>query len=83
MFNMEKSAAKEEKAVRQLIDLEQDMHDLTKAHEINANVQNKVQMLTSSLREGASKESFEKQQTLLAGYVALQKVLGRINRKMV
>ena len=83
MFNMEKSAAKEEKAVRQLFDLEQDMHDLTKAHEINANVQNKVQMLTSSLREGASKESLEKQQSLLAGYVALQKVLGRINRKMV
>ncbi|CRI74899.1 Uncharacterised protein [Chlamydia trachomatis] len=42
-----------------------------------------MQTLTSSLREGAFKESFEKQQTLLAGYVALQKVLGRINRKMV
>lgn len=81
---MENSAAKEKQAARQqLFDLEQDMHDLTKAYEINTNVQSKVQKLTASLREGTSKESFEKQQTLLAGYVALQKVLGRINRKMV
>lgn len=81
---MENSAAKEKTAARQqLFDLEQDMHDLTKAHEINTNVQSKVQKVTASLREGASKESFEKQHTLLAGYVALQKVLGRINRKMV
>ncbi|AAP04783.1 DUF5398 family protein [Chlamydia caviae] len=83
MFNMENTAAKEDKSSRQLFDLEKDMQDLSKAQEIKANVQDKVQKLNASLREGSDKVFFEKQQTLLAGYLALQKVLGRINRKMV
>ncbi|WP_201456523.1 DUF5398 family protein [Chlamydia sp. 17-3921] len=83
MFNMENFSAKEEKPSQVLFDLEKDMQDLSKAQEIKASVQDKVQRLNSSLREGSDKESFEKQQALLAGYLALQKVLGRINRKMM
>ncbi|KZN27503.1 DUF5398 family protein [Chlamydia pecorum] len=83
MFNMENSAAKEEKQSPTLFDLEKDMQDLSKAQEIKASVQDKVQKLNAALREGAHKESFEKQQALLAGYLALQKVLGRMNRKMM
>lgn len=82
MFNMENSA-KEEKSSRPLFDLERDMQDLNHAQEIKSEVQDKVHKLTMFLREGADKKSFEQQQTLLAGYLALQKVLGRINRKMV
>ncbi len=83
MFNMEKAGAKEEQASRPLFDLEKDMQDLGCAQEMKNSVQDKIQSLTASLREGADKRSFEQQQTLLAGYLALQKVLGRINRKMV
>ncbi|MEF9496778.1 MULTISPECIES: DUF5398 family protein [Chlamydia] len=83
MFNMENTAAKEDKSSHQLFDLEKDMQDLSKAQEIKANVQDKVQKLNASLREGSDKAFFEKQQALLAGYLALQKVLGRMNRKMV
>ncbi|WP_348663531.1 DUF5398 family protein [Chlamydia vaughanii] len=83
MFNMENTAAQEDKSSRQLFDLEKEMQDLGKAQEINASVQDKVHKLNTSLREGSDRESFEKQQALLAGYLALQKVLGRINRKMV
>ncbi|SFV98938.1 DUF5398 family protein [Chlamydia abortus] len=81
MFNMENTAAKEDRSSHQLFDLEKDMQDLSKAQEIKANVQDKVQKLHVSLREGSDKASFEKQQIVLAGYLALQKVLGRINRK--
>lgn len=83
MFNMENTVAKEDKSSRQLFDLEKDMQDLRAFQEMNANVQEKLHKLNTSLREGSDKESFEKQQALLAGYLALQKVLGRINRKMV
>ncbi|EPP34716.1 hypothetical protein CP10139811_0777 [Chlamydia ibidis] len=83
MFNMKKTTAKEEKSSRPLFDLEKDMQDLSQAQKITADVQDKVHKLNVSLREGSDKESFEKQQALLAGYIALQKVLGRINRKMV
>lgn len=82
MFNMENTAAKEDNS-RQLFDLEKDMQDMSHSHVITTNVQDKVQKLNSSLREGSTKETFEKHQTLLAGYLALQKVLGRINRKMI
>ncbi|ANH78516.1 DUF5398 family protein [Candidatus Chlamydia sanziniae] len=83
MFNMENTTAKEEKDSQSLLDLEKNMHDLSKAQEIKMNVQEKVQKLNSALREGSDKDAFEQQQALLAGYLALQKVLGRINRKMI
>lgn len=83
MFNMKSAATQEEKTGRALFDLEKDMQDLYKAQEIQSGVQEKAQKITATLREGLDKESFEKHQTLLAGYLALQKVLGRINRKMM
>lgn len=84
MFNMKSTNAKEEEATgRALFDLEKDMQDLQKAQEMQLDVQNKVQRITAVLREGLDKESFEQQQTLLAGYIALQKVLARMNRKMI
>lgn len=83
MFNMKSTAAKEEKSARVLFDLENEMQDLQKAQGIQLGAQEKIQKITASLREGLTKEAFEQQQTLLAGYVALQKVLGRINRKMM
>lgn len=43
MFNMENTAAKEDRSSHQLFDLEKDMQDLSKAQEIKANVQDKVQ----------------------------------------
>lgn len=83
MFNMKNMTTKEEGATgRALFDLEKDMQDLQKAQAMQLGVQDKVQHITAILREGLDKESFEKHQTLLAGYVALQKVLARINRKM-
>ncbi|SPN73829.1 hypothetical protein C10C_0681 [Chlamydia serpentis] len=82
MFNMENTTAKEKNA-QPLLDLEQDMQDQNKAQELKNKVQNKVHKLNALLREGSDKESFGQQQALLAGYVALQKVLGRINRKMI
>ncbi|WP_338028201.1 DUF5398 family protein [Candidatus Chlamydia corallus] len=82
MFNME-NTAKEEKNSQPLLDLEQDMQDHNRAQELKASVQDKVHKLNALLREGSDKESFGQQQVLLAGYVALQKVLGRINRKMI
>lgn len=82
MYNMENSAQDNKKSGA-VFDLELEMTNPNKAQEMKMAVQEKVQQLQNSLREGSDKEQFEKQQTLLAGYLALQKVLGRINRKMM
>ncbi|MEG0036893.1 MAG: DUF5398 family protein [Victivallaceae bacterium] len=64
-------------------DLETDMKDPAKAQVILRAVDEKVRMLSAILREGQAKEDFEKMQVLLNGYLALQKVLTRINRRFV
>ncbi|WP_213318819.1 DUF5398 family protein [Chlamydiifrater volucris] len=82
MFNME-STKKSARDKQESFDLEVTMSDSTEAQKVNNSIGEKVRVLNAMLREGADKDSFEKKQTLLAGYLALQKVLGRINRKIV
>ena len=45
-------------------------------------VEERILQLKSMLRQGDDKKAFEQAQTLLHGYLAVQKVIQRVNRKL-
>lgn len=81
MFNMESTF--ENKKSSSDFDLESEMRDPVKSQVIKRSVDEKIRILNASLREGQEKECFEKKQVLLNGYLALQRVLSRINQRFV
>jgi hypothetical protein len=45
-------------------------------------IETRIQTLKNSLRAGEDRESFDKSQVLLHGYMAAQKVVNRMNAKI-
>lgn len=81
MFGMKKDNSK--KSVTDYsFDLEEDLKDPGKLRAIKEQVEERVQQLKSLLRQGEDKQKFDEIQTLLHGYLAIQRVIQRTNRKM-
>lgn len=83
MFNLKgNSNNKKKKPTDYTFDLENDLKDPGKSRAIKEQVSERVQQLKGMLRQGEDKKAFDQTQTLLHGYLAIQKVLQRANRKM-
>ena len=80
MFGME-SGKKKKKIADYSFDLEQDLKDPGKLRAMKEQVEERVSRLKGMLRQGEDKKSFDQIQTLLHGYLAVQKVIQRVNRK--
>lgn len=63
-------------------DLEAELKDPGKLKATKEQVEERIQQLKTMLRQGDDKETFDKTQTLLHGYLALQKVFARVGRKL-
>lgn len=81
MFGME-SDKKKKKVTDYSFDLEQDLKDPGKLRAMKEQVEERITQLKSMLRGGEDKKVFDEAQTLLHGYLAVQKVIQRVNRKM-
>ena len=81
MFGME-SGNKNKPVETFEFDLEADLKDPGKLKATKQQVEDRIQQLKTDLRQGDDKESFDQAQTLLHGYLAIQKVLGRVGNKL-
>lgn len=81
MFGME-SDKKKKKTADFSFDLEEDLKDPAKLRATKEQIETRISELKSLLRQGKDKKNFDQTQTLLHGYLALQKVIQRVNRKM-
>ena len=63
-------------------DLEEDLKDPGKLRAMKERVEERITQLKTMLRQGEDKKVFDETQTLLHGYLAVQKVIQRVNRKM-
>lgn len=63
-------------------DLEAELKDPAKLRARKEQVEERINQLKGILRTGGDKKSFDLAQTLLHGYLAVQKVMQRVNRKM-
>lgn len=81
MFEMGKNKAKG-KLDEYTFDLEKDLKDPVKLRAAKEKVEERTRQLKDLLRRGEDKKNFDQAQTLLHGYIALQKVMQRVNRKM-
>jgi hypothetical protein len=80
MFGMT-GGKKKKKVTDYAFDLEQDLKDPGKLRAMKEQVEERVNQLKGMLRQGEDKKSFDQIQTLLHGYLAIQKVIQRVNRK--
>jgi len=83
MFGLEQGKGKG-KGKRDLFefDLEKDLkNDPKKAQAISNQIDEKVKWLKEELRKGTATEDFETCGTLLHGYVAMQKVINRVEQR--
>lgn len=64
-------------------DLEKELKDPKKQKEVIAMLQDKVQMIKTTLRSGEDKEDFNKLGVLLHGYTSLIKVMARVIAKQI
>ncbi len=65
-------------------DLEKELkNDFSKVRAKKEYLETRVQELKKLMRQGVDKEDFEQAQLLLNGYLAAQKVVNRITRKLV
>lgn len=80
MFGMKRD--KQPKVGDYSFDLEEDLKDPGKLRAIREKVEERIQQLKNMLRQGGDQKSFDQFQTLLHGYLAIQKVIQRVNRKM-
>ncbi|MFN0065321.1 MAG: DUF5398 family protein [Chlamydiales bacterium] len=76
-------SGKKKKVEEMSFDLEKDMKDPGKLRAMKEQVEERIQQLKTLLREGKDKKMFDQAQTLLHGYLAVQKVMQRVNKKMV
>jgi hypothetical protein len=81
MFGMD-SGKKRKKKAEVSFDLEQDLKDPGKLRATKEQVDERINQLKGMLRQGEDKSSFDQIQTLLHGYLAVQRVIQRVNRKM-
>jgi hypothetical protein len=81
MFGME-SGKKKKKMAEYSFDLEQDLKDPGKLRATKEKVEERINQLKVVLRQGDDKQIFDQAQTLLHGYLAVQKVIQRVNRKI-
>ncbi|MFZ0564613.1 MAG: DUF5398 family protein [Chlamydiales bacterium] len=82
MFGMGKRQKKGEKPADYAFDLENDLKDPVKLRSQKEQIEERVRQLKTMLRKGEDQQTFDLTQTLLHGYLAAQKVIQRINRKM-
>ncbi len=81
MFGMEKKPKKKGALDDWEFDLEKQLENPTEFRKVKGQVEERVQKLKTVLREGGTKQAFDDAQTLLHGYLALQKVLQRFSKK--
>jgi hypothetical protein len=81
MFGMD-SGKKKKKVAEYTFDLEEDLKDPGKLRATKEQVEERINQLKGMLRQGEDKKSFDQIQTLLRAYLAVQKVIQRVNRKM-
>jgi len=81
MFGME--SGKKKKMTEFTFDLEADLKDPGKLRAIKEQVEARIAQLKSILRSGGDQKEFDQVQALLHGYLAVQKVMQRVNRKLV
>lgn len=79
MFGME--SGKKKKVADYSFDLENDLKDLGKLKALKEHIEEKIRQLKNMLRQGEDKKVFDQTQTLLHGYLAVQKVIQRVNQK--
>ena len=80
MFDL--SQGKKPKGDDYTFDLEEELKDPSKLRARKEQVEERINQLKNFLRQGGDKKSFDHAQTLLHGYLAVQKVMQRVNRKM-
>lgn len=73
---------KKGKVAEYSFDLENDLKDPGKLRALKEQIEERIQQLKNMLRQGEDKQTFDQTQTLLHGYLAAQKVIQRVNRKM-
>lgn len=81
MFGME-SDKKKKRTAEISFDLEEDLKNPGKLRAIKEQIEEQIAQLKNMIRQGKDKKSFDQTQTLLHGYLALQRVIQRVNRKM-
>lgn len=80
MFGMD--SGKKKKKMDYSFDLEEDLKDPGKLRATKQQIEERITQLKNMLRQGDDKKSFDQTQTLLHGYLAMQRVIQRVNRKM-
>lgn len=80
MFNLGKEKD-QGKAPEWEFDLEKDVSDAAAKKKLKAHIEQRVAELKTLLRQGEDKQTFDKAQTLLHGFLAAEKVVGRIGQK--
>ena len=81
MFGMEDKKGK--KIANFVFDLEMDLQDPGKLKAMKELVSTRVAEAKTLLRGGGTKEEFDAVQKVLQGYLAVQKVIQRMNRKLI
>ncbi len=64
-----------------IFDLEKELSDRKKHEELKKHIQGQVLKIKEILRTGGNKESYDKFGQLLYGYIAILKVMSRVNSK--
>ncbi len=82
MFNLENTSNSSFKEDKQLFDLEVEMQNINSANSLKNQVKENIAILQGILRSGEEKELFEKFQILAEGFLAVEKVLNRVNQKI-
>lgn len=81
MFGME--SGKQKKMADFVFDLEADLKDPGKLRAMKEQIESRIAQLKAQLRSGGEQKDFDEAQTLLHGYLAVQKVMQRVNQKLV
>lgn len=82
MFGMDKKFKKKKGAIEEWeFDLEKQLENPTELRKLKTHIENRIQQLKNLLRQGEDKQTFDSAQTMLHGYLAVQKVLQRLERK--
>lgn len=80
MFDASKEKKKVKKTTEWNFDLENDLKEPANVKKLKTDIDQRIGDLKTLLRSGGDKKTFDDAQTLLHGYLAVQKVLQRIGR---
>ncbi len=82
MFGMDRKGKKKKGAVEDWeFDLEKQLANPAEVRKIKDQAEQRIQQLKNVLRQGENKQTFDNAQTLLHGYLAVQKIIQRVERK--